>query len=122
MEDFNSKKVLIMDDDDIIMELLRINLETKGFKVIPAFNGEDGLKILYSEIPDIVIIDVCLPGLNGWQIYKKIKTDRRVKNIPVIILSGTREKELKKRYENPCIFFDKPFDPEDLIKTIEGML
>ncbi|HAX61300.1 MAG TPA: hypothetical protein DCX95_01895 [Elusimicrobia bacterium] len=119
-----SKKILIIDDEINLLELLRVNLETAGFNVITAADGEDGLKMIFDENPDLVILDIYLPGIDGCDLCHKIKNDPRTKHIPVIFLTAATQKEdIRKAIDaGGDLFLPKPFDPLKLVEIAEKIL
>jgi len=93
-----SKKVLIVDDDSLIVRMYERKLSKEGFTVLLAADGEAGLKVLETETPDIILLDVLMPKLNGWETLKKIKENPKTKDIPVITLTslGDRPEDIQK--------------------------
>lgn len=118
------KKILIIDDEINLVELAKVNLEARGFNVITAVDGEEGLEKVYTEIPDLIILDGWLPGIDGWQICREIKNDPRTKNIPVIFLTAATQKDdIKKANESGCgLFLAKPLDPLKLVEISEKII
>ncbi len=94
----NQKKlrVLIIEDDQRINKVYIAKLEVEGIKAITALDGEEGLRRIYSEKPDLILLDLMLPKKSGFEILKEIKSNPEVKNIPVLILSNlAQEKEIE---------------------------
>lgn len=81
-------KILIVEDDNFLIKAYRIKFERSGFKAIIAPDGEEGLKAAKKEMPALVILDLMLPKMNGFEFLKKIKSDEKLKNIPVVALSN----------------------------------
>lgn len=92
------KKILIVDDDPLIVRMYERKLVKEGFAVTLAPNGEEGLKALEKEIPDLIMLDVLMPKLNGWETLKKIKENPKTAQIPVIVLTslGDRKEDIQK--------------------------
>ena len=91
----NQSKVLVIEDDQRINKVYTVKLSVEGIKVATAIDGEEGLRKVYSELPDLIILDLMLPKKSGFEILKEIKADSRVKHIPVLILSNlAQEKEI----------------------------
>jgi DNA-binding response OmpR family regulator len=84
------KKVLVVDDEPILVKLVDQVLSEKGYEVLKAGNGQDALKVLFAEKPDLVLLDVVMPGMDGWQTCNRI---RDVSNVPIIILTGKKNSE-----------------------------
>lgn len=87
----NNKKVLIVDDEEHIVELLKFNLETEGYKVSTANNGIDAVKLVQLKHPDIVLLDLMLPGMDGYDVCKAIKSNKEISNTPIIMLTAKGE-------------------------------
>ena len=108
------KKILIVDDDPQNRYLLKLVLQKENIEVIEAETGEDGLKKINGEHPDLIILDVMMPDINGFQIYEKIKD----KNIPVIFLTAVVDNDFKNEVE----YIVKPVDINLLVETVKRYL
>lgn len=86
-----AEKVLIIDDEEHIVELIRYNLEASGYVTVEAYNGIDGLKLARQEMPDLVLLDLMLPGIDGLEVCKRLRGDEKLKNIPIIMLTAKSE-------------------------------
>lgn len=93
-----SKKILLIDDDPLIVRMYERKLTQEGLAVRLAANGDEGLHALESETPDLIILDVLMPKMNGWETLKKIKENPKTKDIPVITLTslGDRPEDIKR--------------------------
>ena len=87
------KKILLVEDDKFLRDLCLRKLEKTGFKVLTAFDGEEGLKKIKEEKPILVLLDIVLPGLSGFEVLKQIKTNPQTASIPIIVLSNLGQKE-----------------------------
>lgn len=85
------KKILIVDDEEHIVELIKFNLETQGYEVITANNGIDAIDIAKKEKPDLVLLDLMLPGMDGYDVCKAIKGDKEISKTPIIMLTAKGE-------------------------------
>lgn len=85
-----AKKILVVDDDPALVRLIDRVLTQKGYEVMKANNGRDALRILHSQRPDLVLLDVVMPGMDGWQTCSRI---RDISDVPIIILTGTHKTE-----------------------------
>ena len=120
-------KVIIIDDEPDFIEMVKIRLEANGYKVITASGGHEGLAMIRSEKPRVIILDVMMPGMDGFEVAKEIKSDPDICNIPVIMLTALgvsfdidHEENLKKAREAGVFsFLTKPFIPADLIDAVE---
>jgi DNA-binding response OmpR family regulator len=119
------KKVLVIDDNPTIVELIKyaVNLQSP-YQVIVAYDGEQGLKCVYAENPDCVIIDVKMPGMDGYKLVRCLRGDARTVNIPMIILSAmTREEDqMTGLLSGVDEYLTKPFKPSALNAAIERVL
>ena len=119
------KKVLIIEDDGFIASLITGTLKRADFETNLAIDGEGALKKLETEIPDIILLDLILPGIGGFEILEKIKREDKTKKIPVIILSnlGSQE-EIKKGLKSgaDAYLVKANILPEDVVKKIEEIL
>ncbi len=117
-------KILIVEDNELNLDMLTRRLERKGYEVISALDGEQGLCMAAEEHPDLILMDMSLPGMDGWEATKHIKADPVIKSIPVIALTahamvGDREKSLKAG----CDDYDtKPVEFSRLLQKIENFL
>ncbi|WP_238903349.1 response regulator [Clostridium sp. YIM B02506] len=119
-------KILIVDDEAPIRMLLEQTLEEieEEFELYRAKDGEEGLKIIVQEKPDIVFLDVMMPGLTGYEVLDKIRDKAELKDIKIILLTAkgsTEEIKMSNRY-NIYLYITKPFDPDFILeKTLELM-
>lgn len=118
---YTKQKVLVVDDDINICELIRLYLEKDGYEVVVAYNGIKAVDVFKEATPNIVVLDIMLPGLDGWQVCREI---RKVSGIPVIMLSAkgeTFDKVLSLEL-GADDYVVKPFDPKELIARIKAVL
>lgn len=87
------KKVLIVEDDEFLRSLNAKRLETEGFKVAVAVDGQNAIDLIPKELPDLIFLDLLLPGVDGFEVLKKIKADDKTKSIPVVVFSNLGQKE-----------------------------
>jgi two-component system, OmpR family, alkaline phosphatase synthesis response regulator PhoP len=87
------KKVLIVEDDEFLRSLNAKRLETEGFKVVVAVDGQNAIDLIPKEMPNLIFLDLLLPGVDGFEVLKKIKADEKTKAIPVIVFSNLGQKE-----------------------------
>ncbi len=119
------KKILIVDDQLEIRELVEVTLRTGEYKVLQAENGQSALDIAKSEKPDLIIMDIMMPGdVDGLEATRKIKDDPETKDITVIMLTAKgqqfdKEKGVEAGADD---YFSKPFSPLELIKKVEEVL
>lgn len=114
-------KILVVDDDRNIVELIRLYLEKEMFYVRESYQGEEALELFYSWTPDLVILDIMMPKLDGWEVCKQI---RKVSSIPVIMLSArgeTFDKVLGLEL-GADDYIVKPFDPKEMVARVKAVL
>ncbi len=113
-------KILIIDDDEDLIVSTKILLNGNGIEVIGAINGEEGIKKALEEKPDYIFIDIDMPGMDGWETLKKIKSHEELKNIPVAMLTATSLSDSIDREEIEGIndYITKPFTREDIIECL----
>jgi two-component system, OmpR family, phosphate regulon response regulator PhoB len=128
-----SKKVLIVDDDPDVRLFNATVVEESGYTPIEAANGEEGLKIVKKDRPDLVILDVLMPKQSGIRLYRELKTDKSLIGIPVIMLSGVAKRTFlrsqkaltefgDKQVPEPENYLEKPVEPEELASEIKKLL
>ena len=117
-------KILIVDDENDLVETLKYRLEIADYEVITATDGQEGLKKARSESPDLVILDLMLPKLDGYRVCRMLKFDEKFKNIPVILFSArVQESDIKMGEEQGAdAYITKPFDPKALLEKIDALL
>ena len=118
------KKVLIIDDEVDLVETIRFPLELEGFQVLAAYNGEEGLNQARNENPDLILLDLMLPKLDGYKICRLLKFDERYKYIPIFMLTAkTQEKDkILGKETGADEYLTKPFDIGELIVKIKSNL
>jgi len=116
--------ILIVDDDERLREFIRVNLEMEGYGVREASSAEEGLAALEEEPPDLVLLDVMMPELDGFTVCRKIKEDPRLKDIPVIFLTAKGGGEaLAEGFESGAVMYiNKPFTANKLLTIVKTML
>ena len=127
------KNVLVVDDDPDVRLFSVTVLEENGYTPLEAANGEEGLTMIKDEKPDLVILDILMPRQSGIRLYRELKTDKALKNIQVIILSGIAKKTFLRSQKaltefggeevpEPEIYLEKPVEPEVLADNIKKIL
>lgn len=119
-----SPKILIADDDTEVMELLKFTFESEGYTIVSASDGEEALALVKDEHPDIVILDINMPKLSGFEVCEKIRADGATCLIPVIML--TSYSKTKDRITGLKLgaddYLDKPFEPVEIVARVEGLI
>jgi len=113
--------VLIVDDDERLRQYVRANLELEGYDVREAGTAEEGLEEVGEQVPDLILLDVMMPGIDGWEMLRRIHEQHGIGSIPVIVFSGhAGPGEAAERGAQG--FIGKPFDPERLIQSTKQLL
>jgi len=86
-------KILLVEDEDFLLDLYDKKLEDAGLEVIKAANGVEGLSLAQLELPDLILLDILMPQVDGYEMLKRIKSDKKTKNIPVVIFSNLSQRE-----------------------------
>ena len=120
----NSKKILIVDDEVDLVETVRFPLEMEGYHVLVSYNGEDALNQARKENPDLILLDLMLPKLDGYKVCQLLKSDDRYKHIPILMLTAkSQEKDMVLGMETGANeYITKPFDIRDLLKKVKVYL
>jgi DNA-binding response OmpR family regulator len=116
------KKVLLVEDTPAISKLTCFRLEKAGFEVITAMDGLAALEAVKNNLPDIILLDCGLPGIDGGEVIRRLKADERFKKIPVVIFTATIENVNYSRQFGADDAIAKPYEPEELIAKIKNIL
>jgi len=118
------KKILIVDDEQDIVETLAFMLKQKGFECVCAYDGEEGLKMAKENKPDLIILDVMMPKMNGYKICRLLKYDAKYKSIPIIMVTARSQDDDKTIGEETGAneYITKPFEFTEVIEKIEKWL
>ena len=116
--------VLVVDDEAPIRLLCRVNLEAAGLEVSEAEDGKSGLAVAREERPDVILLDVMMPGMDGWQVFDELLQDEKTASIPVVFLTARAElRDQARGLELGGVdYVTKPFNPLDLAPMIEDLL
>lgn len=119
-----SKKILIVDDEQDIVETLKFILEAQGYTCFCAYNGEDGLNRAKEIMPDLIILDVMMPKINGYKISRLLKYDNKYKNIPIIMVTARSQEQDKLIGEETGVneYISKPFELEEILAIVKKYL
>jgi CheY-like chemotaxis protein len=117
------KRVLICDDDPVILRLLQVNLEIEGYDVISAHHGEEAVQLAQSERPDLVVLDIMMPRMDGYEACKQIKSQDATRDIPIVFLSAKAQQsdiDMGRSF-GVTQYITKPFDPMELLEVVERL-
>jgi DNA-binding response OmpR family regulator len=116
-------RILVVDDDPVILRLIEVNLDLEGFEVETADRGEDAITRARDSSPDLIILDLMMPEMSGWEIAERLQQDDATKGIPLVFLSARTQDEDRRRGEELGVagYVTKPFDPAALVSTIRKL-
>lgn len=117
----DKKKILCIEDEPEMIELVRLILERKGFAFRGADGGQKGLDMVQADKPDLILLDLMMPGMDGWEVYRQIKANENWKDIPVIVVTAKAQsidKVLGLHIAKVDAYITKPFGPQELLDTI----
>ncbi len=123
-EDFMKKRILVIEDEHGLADMMKLRLESGGYEVHEAFDGEEGLRAIKSFLPDLIVLDLVLPKLSGEEVLRTVKQDDRLKSIPVIVATAL-SKDVEGAgfaFEKADAFFQKPYDFIELMSVIADFL
>ena len=116
--------ILVVDDDPVIVRLLEINLSLEGFAIFTATNGADAVKLAREKLPALVLLDLMMPGMDGWAVREALLEDPSTARIPVVVVSArTQDEDRERGYAlDVAAYITKPFDPAELVETVRRFI
>jgi two-component system cell cycle sensor histidine kinase/response regulator CckA len=116
--------ILIIDDDENAIKLLKVMLKSENYNLLSALRGEEGLKIVADTLPDLILLDVLMPEMDGFEVCRRLKQEQKTRIIPVVMITALKEKEfcLKALEEGADDFLSKPVDKTELLARIKSLL
>ncbi len=119
-----TKKILIIEDTPIMRQILQALLEAQNYKVLIAARGQEGLDIANSAVPDLILLDLLLPDIDGFEIYKRIRSTATTSKIPIIIVTAVEDPTYfaRGRELGADGYITKPFDPDELLARVKACL
>jgi len=126
-----AEKILVVDDDPDILDAVTMILETKGYQAISARNGLEALAKLGVEKPALMILDLLMPKMDGFAVYKELQTPKwsKYRDMPILVLTSVREEASRRRYELETgeelrvdYYMEKPFSPDTLLKKVAKLI
>lgn len=119
-----TEKILVVDDEIVFVEAIRRILTKRGYEVIAACNGKEALEKVRNENPDLMILDIVMPEINGYEVCKELRQDPLYKHLPIIMLTVKQEKEdkIKGMELGSDEYMAKPFHPKELLLRIKKVL
>jgi DNA-binding response OmpR family regulator len=119
------RRVLCIEDEPEMIDLIRLILERKGFEVSSASGGEEGIQKIKHDLPDLVLLDLMMPFVDGWEVYQQMKADEATRHIPVIVITAKAQsidKVLGLHIAKVEDYIAKPFKPQELVNSVERVL
>ena len=116
--------ILVADDDPVIVRLLQVNFRLEGYEVETAAHGEEAIQKATELRPELILLDVMMPGLDGWEVCRRLKDDPNTAQIPVVFLSARAQEEDRRRGLELGVvdYVTKPFDPGELVSLVARCL
>jgi DNA-binding response OmpR family regulator len=117
--------ILCVEDEPEMIDLIRLILGRRGFEVKGAAGGVEGLKMIRQDPPDLVLLDLMMPDMDGWEVYQQMKADEKTKHIPVIVVTAKAQsidKVLGLHIAKVDDYITKPFSPQDLMNSVDKVL
>ena len=119
------KHILCIEDEPEMIDLIRLILGRRGFEVIGASGGKEGLEKVHQQTPDLILLDLMMPDMDGWEVYQQMKADDKTKEIPVIVVTAKAQsidKVLGLHIAKVDDYIAKPFSPQDLLNSVDKVL
>ena len=119
-----NKRILVVDDETELVDMVKMRLEAAGYDVLTAYDGQEALDKAKSENPDLIILDLMLPKIDGFKVCRMLKFDEKYKNIPIILFSARVQDADKKMGDEVGgdAYITKPFEPQILLSKIKELL
>ncbi len=121
----DARRVVCIEDEPEMIDLVKLILSRKGFQVTGAMGGREGLEVIAREKPDIVLLDLMMPDMDGWEVYQKMKADDAMRAIPVIVVTAKAQsidKVLGLHIAKVDDYITKPFGPQELLESVEKVI
>ncbi|MEX1047343.1 MAG: response regulator [Actinomycetota bacterium] len=116
--------ILIVDDDPVIRRLLQVNFRLEGYEVETAALGQESIELARSNTPDVIVLDVMMPGMDGWEVCRSMREESSLADVPIVFLSAKSQDQNPKDSKELGIaaYVTKPFDPSELVTIVERAL
>lgn len=121
----SKRRILCIEDEPEMINLIRLILERKGFEVLGAVGGQEGIEAIRRERPDLILLDLMMPDVDGWEVYRQMKADESLQHIPVVVVTAKAQsidKVLGLHIAKVDDYVTKPFGPSDLLESVERVL
>jgi len=119
-----TKKILVVDDEPDILKIVTFRLEKTGYEVKTASNGREAFDLMQKEKPDLLLLDLRLPVMSGYEVCKQMKSDENLKDVPIILLTASSSASIEQKTKEfkADDYMIKPFDPEQLLAKVKNMI
>jgi DNA-binding response OmpR family regulator len=125
MTEINTKVILCIEDEPEMIDLIRLILSRRGFEILGANGGKEGLEMIRKNHPDLVLLDLMMPEMDGWEVYQQMKADETTRDIPVIVVTAKAQsidKVLGLHIAKVDDYIAKPFSPQELLASVDTVL
>lgn len=122
---FSTNRLVYIEDEQEMIDLVRLIMARRGFEVLGANGGRDGLALIRENLPDLVLLDLMMPDMDGWDVYQQMKAEENLRDIPVIVITAKAQsidKVLGLHIAKVDDYISKPFSPTDLVESIEKVI
>ena len=120
-----ANKIMVVDDEPDVVDLVKLVLESDGFSVVTAYSGKEALEKIDQEMPDLVLLDIMMPQMDGWEVYSRIRANPRTKDIPVAMLTAKSQfidKMIGLHVVKVDDYITKPFGRSELLERVKRIL
>jgi DNA-binding response OmpR family regulator len=125
MDPEQAKRIVYIEDDLEMIDLVNLILNRRGYHVLGAHGGKNGLDLVNSELPDLVLLDLMMPGMDGWEVYQQLKANEKTRSIPIIIITAKAQdidRVLGLHIAKVEDYICKPFRPQELLDSVERVM
>lgn len=125
MDEKGQRHIVYVEDDDEMIGLVKLILERKGYRVTGAQGGREGLEVIQRELPDLVLLDLMMPDVDGWDVFQNMRGNQATKDIPVIVVTAKAQnidRVLGLHIAKVNDYIAKPFKPQDLVNSVSKVL
>ena len=125
MENATVKRILCIEDEPEMIDLIKLILGRRGYEVLGATGGIEGARLVRELLPDLVLLDLMMPDMDGWEVYQQMKADQITRNIPVIVVTAKAQnidKVLGLHIAKVDDYIAKPFGPQELMDSVERII
>lgn len=120
-----ANKIMVIDDEPDVVDLVKLILESDGFKVVTAYSGKEALEKIEKEMPDLVLLDIMMPQMDGWEVFRRIKANKKTADIPVAMLTAKTQsidKMIGLHVVKVDDYITKPFGRSELLERVKKIL